>query len=233
MHHLHARVRLGGIELEIRESAPGLAAAVVLRLVLSDESRLEHERFEFASGRHVALDPSHLAEKVLDLLSLVAVEVGLHARPEISRLPDVEDALVPTHEAVDAGGVGERVGEPDLAVVRPPTSANGFAEIAERQDAEPAAEVEEPVQDLRARHRIVQRPMGRLHPGPEILGERQESDVGDVGPHDPTSQLGGADRRTFQDGVVEPTEVLVQEREIEPRVVSHEDGTARELQEGR
>ncbi len=163
MHDLQARVRLGGIELEVRESAPGLAAAVVLRLVLSDESRLEHERFEFASGRHVALDPSNLAEKVLDLLSLVAVEVGLHPRAEVARLADVEDALVPTHEAVDAGGVGERVGEPDLPVVRPPTSANGFTEIPEREDPEPAAEVEEPVQDLRARHRIVQRPMGRLH----------------------------------------------------------------------
>ena len=137
MDHLQSRERLGGVELQVREPPPGLAMAVVLRLVPTDESRLEHERLELPARRLLALDASHLAEEDLDLLPPVAVEVGLHPGAKVAGLPHVEHVVVPAHESIHAGGVGERVREPDLAEMRSSSGPNGFAEVAERQDAEP------------------------------------------------------------------------------------------------
>ena len=170
-------------------------------------------------------------EEILDLLPTVAVEVGLHPRAEVAGLPDVEHAIVPPDEAVDARRVGEGIREPDLPEVRPSSRANGLAEVAEREDPETTAEVEEPVEDLGARHRVVQCPMDRLHAGAEVRRERVEADVGHVGPHDPSSQLGGADRRAVEEGIVEPFQVHVQEGEVEAGVVRDEDRTSSELDE--
>ena len=70
-------------------------------------------------------------------LRVVAVEVGLHPGAEVLRLADVEDPAVATLEQVHAGGVGEGVGERDLAVVGPAARRDGFAQVAEREDPEP------------------------------------------------------------------------------------------------
>jgi hypothetical protein len=200
--------------------------------VPADQPRFEHQRLEFASRRLFAFDPAHLAEEILDLLPPVTVEVGLHPRAEVAGLPDVEHAVVPADESVDTRRVGEGIREPDLPEVGPSPRADGLAEVAEREDPEPSAEVEEPVEDLGACHRVVQRPMDRLHAGAEVRGQRLETDVGHVGPHDPSSQLGGADRRALEGRIVEPLQVHVQEREVEARVVGNEDGAAGELEEG-
>ena len=198
-----------------------------------DETCLEHERLELAAGRLLAFDAANLAQQALDLLALVTVEVGLHPCAEVAGLPDVEDAVVPADEPVHAGRVRQSVGEPDLAEVGSPSCADDLAEIAERQDAQPAAEIEQPVQDLRARHRVVERSVGRLHACPEVLGQRLQTNVGDVRPHDPPGELGGAHGRPAQEGVIEPGEVLVQEREVEASVVGHEHRVTGELEERR
>ena len=228
---LEARERLAGVELQVGEPPPGLPPSVVLRLVPSDQPRLEDERLELATRRLLTLHSADLAEEVLDLLALVAVEVGLHAGSEVAGLPDVEDAVVGSHEAVDTGRVGEFVREPDLAEVRPSARTDRLPEVAEREDPEPGTEVEEPVEDLGAGHRIVERPVDRLDPGAEVLRERLETDVGDVGPHDTPRELGGTHRWPLEHRILQPLEVHVQEREVEPRVVRDEDRASSELEE--
>src|SRR6185503_17306783 len=78
---LEPRERLGEIDLQVRVPTPGLAATVVLRLVLADQPRLEHERLELGAAGDPA-DAGRLGEEVLDLLPRVAVEVALHARAQ-------------------------------------------------------------------------------------------------------------------------------------------------------
>ncbi len=146
--------------------------------------------------------------------------------------PTYRTLAVAPLEEVDAGRVGEVVGEADLAEVRSPARAACLAQVAEREDAEPTAEIEEPVQDLRARLRIVQRTMDRGRARAEVLRERAQLHVGHVRPDHTARELGGAHRRSRQQRVVEPAQVLVQEGEVEPRVVRDEDRAARELAEG-
>ncbi len=229
--HLESWERFGGIELEVGAPAPGLAAPVVLRLVVADEPGLEHEGLELALASE-PLDRGDLAEEVLDLLAGVAVEVGLHTGADVLGLPDVQDAPVARLEEVDAGRMGEVVGEADLAEVRSPARAACLAQVAEREDAEPTAEIEEPVQDLRARLGIVQRTVDRGRARAEVLRERAQLHVGHVRPDHAARELGRAHGRSREQRVVEPAQVLVQEGEVEPRVVRHEDRAARELAEG-
>ena len=127
--------------------------------------------------------------------------------------------------------MGELVREPDLAEVRPSARTDRLPEVAEREDPEPGTEVEEPVEDLGAGHRIVERPVDRLDPRAEVLRERLETDVGDVGPHDTPRELGGTHRWPLEHRILQPLEVHVQEREVEPRVVSDEDRASGELEE--
>ena len=136
VHDLQSRERLRGIQLQVGEPAPGLAAPVVLGLVPPDQPRLEHESLELASRGLLSLDPADLAEEILDLLPPVTVEVGLHPRAKVARLPDVEHAIVPSDEAVHAGRVGEGIREPDLAEMGPSSRADRLAEVAEREDPE-------------------------------------------------------------------------------------------------
>jgi hypothetical protein len=60
-----------------------------------------------------------------------------------------------------------------------------------------------------------------------------EPHVRDVRPHHASREPGGADGRRRERIVVEAFEGDVQEREVEPRVVGHEDAAARELGERR
>ena len=87
------------------------------------------------------------------------------------------------------------------------------------------------MEHLRARLRVGERPVVRLHARAEVASERQQPDVGDVGPDHPASQPRGADGGGRQRVVVEPGEVRVQEREVEPRVVGDEHRAAAELEE--
>jgi hypothetical protein len=81
----------------------------------------------------------------------------------------------------------------DLPEVRPSPSADGLVEVPEREDAEPASQVEEPVEDLGARLRVGQGAMDGACGGPEVLGEGLETNVRDVGPDDPSGQPCRAD----------------------------------------
>ena len=229
---LDPRVRLGVVDPQVRVLPPRLAPAVVLRLVLADQPGLEDQGLELRAARD-AVDRRGLGEQVLDLLAAVAVEVALDARTQVDRLADVQHAAVPTAEQVDARRVRQVVREPDLPEVRAPAGADGAVQVAERDDPEPPAELEQAVEDLGAGLGVGQRPVRRSHRRAEVLRERLEPHVRHVGPDDAPREAGGAHRRRWQRVVVEAFERDVEEREVEPGVVRHEDAAARELRERR
>ena len=104
-------------------------------------------------------------------------------------------------------------------------------QVAERGDPETPTELEEPVEHLRAGLGVGHRAVRRSHGRPEVLGEGVEPHVGDVGPDHAAGEPSGADGWRRERVVVEALERDVQEREVEPRVVRHEDAAAGELGE--
>ena len=125
----------------------------------------------------------------------------------------------------------EVVGEADLAEVRSPARPARLVQVAEREDPEPPAQVEEPVQDLGARLGVGERTVDGRRARAEVLRERPQPHVRHVGHTTRRASL-AVHTAARQRRVVEPPEAHVQEREVEPRVVRHEDRAARELAEG-
>ncbi len=220
------------VDLQVGVPAPALPVRVVPRLVACDQARLERERLELAVRGH-ASDRGDRREQVLHLLALVAVEVGLHARAQVLRLADVEHATGPVLEEVDAGGAGQRCGQRDLAEVGAAPRGTRLAQVAEREDAEVRAGVEEPGEHLAGRLGVREGAMRRLHARAEVAGQRLQPDVRHVGPHHPPGQLRRADRRALERRVLESPEVRVHEPEVERRVVRDEDRAAEELEQAR
>ncbi len=204
---------------------------VVWRLVPSDEPGLKHERLGLAVRRR---DPAHVlyrAEEVLHLLALIPVEVGPHAGTEVDGLAHVQHLPGPILEQVDAGGPGKQIGQTDLAEVRSPSRGARLAEVSERADPQPAAELDQAVEDFGGCLRVGEGAVDRDRTRPEVAGERREPHVRYVRPHDAPREPGGADRRPLERVVVQAQQVGVQEPEVERRVVSDEDRAARELEE--
>ena len=121
--------------------------------------------------------------------------------------------------------------EADLAEVRSSTVAHGCVQVTERVDPQASAEVEQPMQHLRACLGVGERPVGRFGAAPEILRERLEADVRHVRPDHATSQPRRADRRRGERFVIEAPERCVHEPEVEARVVGDEDAPGEELDE--
>ncbi len=227
---LQPREGLSGIDLQVRVSAPGLAPPVVPGLVITDEPCLEDQRLELRGAPH-AVDDGGLREEVLDLLPGVPVEVALHPGAQVGGLAHVQHAAVPGLEQVHARCVGKRVRQTDLREVRAPPRADRLMEVAEGQDAEAAAELEQAVQDLGARLRVVQGSMARPHRRAEILGERVEADVRDLRPDDAPRESRGAHRGRGEGLILEPGQRGVHEGEVEPGVVGDEDPAPQVLDE--
>jgi hypothetical protein len=84
-------------------------------------------------------------------------------------------------------------------------------EVAQRQDAESAAEIEEAVQDLGAGLRVVQGAVARPHRRAEILGQRVQANVRHVGPDDAARESSGAHGWGREQLIVEPGKCGVHE----------------------
>ena len=197
----------------------------------SDEPGLQHERLGLAVRRR---DPAHVlhgAEEILHLLALIPVEVGPHAATEVDGLAHVQHLPGPILEQVDAGGPRKQVGQADLAEVRSPPCRARLAELPQGSDPQPAAELDQAVEDLGGGLRVSEGAVDRDRTRPEVPSERGEPHVRYIRPHDAPREPGGADRRPLERVVVQAQQVGVQEPEVERRVVSDEDRAARELEE--
>ena len=91
-----------GSPLEVRRAGPAARASVRGWPQLADEAELLERRLELRPEL-APLDPLERAERSLDGRPLaVAREVGTQPRPQVARLADVEDGVVPVAEEVDA-----------------------------------------------------------------------------------------------------------------------------------
>ena len=203
---LESGPRLERVQFHVGESAPSFSVGVEPRQVLGDQPDLQHERLQLPAGGE-GLDPRHGGHQVLHFLAFIAVEIGLHARAQIVRLADVEDLVRAVPEDVDAGRSRELLRERDLGVVRPPARAARVRQLAKRLDAEVLADVEQALEDLAGRLRVVQRAVGGFRARAEVRRERLELDVRNVGPDQTAGQLRGADRGRREDVVVEAQQV--------------------------
>ncbi len=113
----------------------------------------------------------------------------------------------------------------------PAPSPHGLPQVAEGEDPEPPAQVEEAVEHLGAGLRVRQGPVLGARGGSEELGHRRQADVGQVGTDDPAGQLGRADRRARGPVVAEAVGLVAEEAVVEGGVVGHEHAAAGELEE--
>ena len=104
-------------------------------------------------GVHRVSQPDHVGHPAA---LLRRGEVAADARADVSARADVEHPAVAVLEDVDAGGVGERLGEEPLAPQRGADSRRVAGELLERVDAEVADALDETVQHVNRGTRVVE-----------------------------------------------------------------------------
>ena len=227
------RPRLGG-QLDEGDLLGEARAPVVARLVLGDESQLAHlglQRRGALDAGHLGRQPDHLAHPAPGLRG---GEVGPHPGPQVSRGADVEDPATVVAEQVDAGGVGQVLGQVPLATHGRADPRGERLELLERVDAQPAEPLHQAVQHVDRRPRVGQRPVVGRRRRPEDLGQRRQLAVGGVvaRDHPPRHQRGVEDLERRPRPALHLGEVA-QEADVERRVVGHQHAAARELEERR
>ena len=159
-------------------------------------------------------------------------EVGAHAGAEVLGGPDVEDARPVVAEEVDAGGVGQPLGEVALAALGGADPGRERLELLEGVDAEAAEPLHQAVQDVHrgsgVRERSVVGRRGRV----EHLGQRRQLAVGGVvaGDHAPR-ELGRVEHLELRPRASLLTREVLEEPDVERCVVRDEDAPGREVQE--
>ena len=154
-HGHQARMRL------TRECEPHLAlgmarAPVVGRLVLGDETQLAHAGLEVgrAHDRVDAVGEAHHLGHALALLG--RGEVGADAGAQVARRTDVERVTLRIAEDVDAGGLGEGIGEVTLGALLGRGAAPEGDEVLQAEHTERAHPLHEAVEDGHRGSRVVE-----------------------------------------------------------------------------
>ena len=167
---------------------------VVARLVLGDQAQLPDLGLE--RGR--ALDPGDGGGQVDHLAhpraGLGGGEVGADAGAQVPRRADVEHPGPVVAEEVDAGRVGEPLGEVPLASLGRADPRRERRQLLQGVHAETAEPLHQAVQDVHRGSGVGQGPVVGCGGGVEQHRERGELAVGGVVPGDhPTGQLGRVD----------------------------------------
>ena len=219
-------------ELHVGRRAPALPLTVEAGLELLDEPELAHRCLELVR----ALDPVdglRLAEQLGHLPTVVAAEVRAHACPEVRRLADVEDATGAVLHQIDAGSARQPRGEAQLARRRVGADGRERQQIVESEHAEGAGPLEQRVQDLGGGRRVGERAVARRHRHAEVPGEGSELEVGHLVAHQSAREPDRVDATLGQLGVAVRGQGGIEERDVEPDVVTDDDRPADELEQGR
>ena len=230
-HQGEPRPRLAG-ELDEVHLLGEPRAAVVARLVLGDQAQLA----DLGLQRRRALDAGHRGREVDHLAhpgaGLGGGEVGADAGPQVARRADVEDPGPVVAEEVDAGGVGESLGEVALAPLGRADPRRERRQLLERVHAEAAEALHQAVQHVDGRPRVGEGAVVGRGAGVEEHRERRQLAVGGVVPGDhPARQLGGVDHLEGRPRPPLPCREVLEEADVERRVVRHQHAALRELQE--
>ena len=168
--------------------------------------------------------------KRADLAAIVGAEVAAHALAKVGCLADVEHLIVARH---GTGTRQELRGKP--AVMRS-FPAWGWApmrgsaiEVVEAQHAEPGSALEQEVQQVGRCERIVEGAVRRPVVETKSRSQGAEAAIGHLVADQPPGQRQGVDDWVDDLGIAAASECGVDERHVEPDVVTDHDGVAEEL----
>ena len=202
-----ARPRLPG-ELDERDLLREPRSPVVARLVLRDQPQLPDlglERGRALDAGDRRREPHHLTDPGP---GLGGREVGADPLAQVLGGAHVEHPGLVVAEQVDAGGVGEPVGEVAFAALRGRHLRGVGLQLLKRVDAQAAEALHEPVQHVDRRARVGERTVVGGGAGTEHPRQRRQLVVGRlVTGHHPAGDLDGVD-----DLEVGPREVLLARR---------------------
>ena len=207
------------------------AACVRGRPQLAEQPQLLQRSLELGAGL-APLDLLERAERRLDRRPLPgAREVGAQPRAQISRTADVQDEPVAPAEEVHARTRRRARDQRALDVQPPGARCRELDEIGDGSRAALLRKPEKHEQDLRRRARVRERPVTGLGRDAEEVRKRREPDAARPLAEQPPREPHGVDDRGRNALPGEPRDLLIEERKIEPRVVSHDRGVARELEQ--
>ncbi len=198
-----------------------------------DQPQLPDFGFERV-GAHDRVDTDGRREHLADAGALLGRgEVGLDPGGDRFGGADVERAVVGCPEHVDAGSVGQAVGEVALAALGRCDGLGELDRVADGVDAEAPEAGEQRVQHVNRGASVVERSVAR-HPGVEERRERGQLPIG----HLVSRQRTTGDRQRVEHPGLRPrvTEFgarRFQEADVIGRVVGDPDGVTSELQERR
>ncbi|GAB3169265.1 hypothetical protein GCM10027059_33790 [Myceligenerans halotolerans] len=148
--------------------------------------------------------------------------------------PDVQHLVARPPEQVDAGRLGQAVGQVPLGPDVRRDRIGGGPQILQVGDAHRTHAVEERVQDVDRGARVRQRAVVRRHLRAEEARERGQLVVGRLVPRDHLpGQRHRVDHREARPGIVQPLARGLEEADVERRIVCHQHRVVRELQEAR
>ena len=223
-----------GRELDPDRALRVAAAPVVARCQLGNEAKLADlglKRRGAGDGIHALREPHHLGHAGA---LLRCGEIAAHTGTDPRGLADVQRAALRVAEDVDAGDVGERLGEVALASLRRGHPGRVGRELLEGVDSERPDAVDEAVQDVDGGARIGQRPVVGRGRRPEVRGESAELAVA----HLVAEQDRAGEPRRVDDCRLGPRAPgagarTLEERHVIGRVVCDQDRTCGELEERR
>ena len=226
---IQARIVVGA-QLDVVIAAHARAVGVVGGLVPRDEPLLEQQSGEFGARLDDVQRVQQL-ERLAGVVGLALQKVVARAAPQVLGFADVEGgALVVAHH-VHAGSGGQRLRERDLVVVaaRPGLAeARHLLEGAHALLLQPAEEEE---QELGRGLRVLQGAVHGLHLRVEAVAEGLQGTA--LLRAELARQAQRVERRAREGAALQAAELVVEEAEIEVRVVGDEHGVGGEAHEAR
>ena len=173
------------------------------------------------------------AQHRADLAAVVAAEVGPHALAQVRRLADVQHVIALAPEHVDPGSPREVGGHLELRGLRVTCELGQRDEIVEAEDTEARRPLDQQVEQVGGRERVVEGTMARSVVEAEAGRECSQTAIRHLVTNQPPCERDGVD-----DGAVggcadrRPIVALTggsQEADVEADVVADDDRVADEL----
>ncbi len=224
---VQARVLLGA-ELDVVVAAGARAVRVVRRPVLADEPALEQQRAELGAGLD-DVDALEQLQRLPGVERLALQEVVARAAAQVLGLADVQRRPLGVAHDVHAGRGRDLLGERDLVVVAPRARLAEARDLLQRAHALLLQPGEEEQEQLARGLRVVERAVHGLDPGVEAVGEGAQRALllrAELARHAQGVERGPRERLPAL-----LAELVVEEAEVERRVVRHQHRVRREVDE--
>ena len=182
------------VETDVAVAVDAGAGAVVAGEEPGDQPALDHlggERIREVEMR----DRLRLAQHRADLAAVVAAEIGANSLTQVRRLAHVQHVVALAPEHVDARRAGQVGGHLELRGLGVAGKLGERDEVVEAEHAEARRPLDEQVEQVGGRERVVECSVARLVVETESRGERAEAAVGDLVANEATRQRDRVDHR--------------------------------------